>query len=107
MSGEAVKISAILNCNSGGDRASCSVVCIRDTLKNRKINVTCLGNIPFPYSQMPHKHLESEKKHNFYCSLLIIMYCTVVSVVIQFYPWLKVYFQLIVLAKSLNTNKSQ
>ena len=77
MSGEAVKISAILNCNSGGDRASCSVVCIRDTLKNRKINVTCLGNIPFPYSQMPHKHLESEKKHNFYCSLLIIMYCTV------------------------------
>ena len=22
------------------------------------------------------------------------MYCTVVSVVIQFYPWLKVYFQL-------------
>ena len=107
MSGEAVKISAILNCNSGGDRASCSVVCIRDTLKKRKINVTCLGNIPFPYSQMPHKHLESEKKHNFYCSLLIIMYCTVVSVVIQFYPWLKVYFQLIVLAKSLNTNKSQ
>lgn len=107
MSGEAVKISAILNCNSGGDRASCSVVCIRDTLKKRKINVTCLGNIPFPYSQMPHKHLESEKKHNFYCSLLIIMYCTVVSVVIQFYPWLKVYFQLIVQAKSLNTNKSQ
>lgn len=107
MSGEAVKISAILNCNSGGDRASCSVVCIRDTLKKRKINVTCLGNIPFPYSQMPHKHLESEKKHNLYCSLLIIMYCTVVSVVIQFYPWLKVYFQLIVLAKSLNTNKSQ
>ena len=99
MSGEAVKISAILNCNSGGDRASCSVVCIRDTLKKRKINVTCLGNIPFPYSQMPHKHLESEKKHNFYCSLLIIMYCTVVSVVIQFYPWLKVYFQLIVQAK--------
>ena len=107
MSGEAVKISAILNCNSGGDRASCSVVCIRDTLKKKKINVTCLGNIPFPYSQMPHKHLESEKKHNFYCSLLIIMYCTVVSVVIQFYPWLKVYFQLIVQAKSLNTNKSQ
>ena len=107
MSGEAVKISAILNCNSGGDRASCSVVCIRDTLKKRKINVTCLGNIPFPYSQMPHKHLESEKKHNFYCSLLIIMYCTVVSVVIQFYPWLKVYFHLIVQAKSLNTNKSQ
>lgn len=107
MSGEAVKISAILNCNSGGDRASCSVVCIRDTLKKRKINVTCLGNIPFPYSKMPHKHLESEKKHNFYCSLLIIMYCTVVSVVIQFYPWLKVYFQLIVQAKSLNTNKSQ
>ena len=107
MSGEAVKISAILNCNSGGDRASCSVVCIRDTLKKRKINVTCLGNIPFPYSQMPHKHLESEKKHNFYCSLLIIMYCTVVSVVIQFYLWLKVYFQLIVQAKSLNTNKSQ
>lgn len=36
------------------------------------------------------------------------MYCTVVvSVVIQFYPWLKVYFQLIVQAKSLNTNKSQ
>ena len=69
--------------------------------------MTCLGNIPFPYSQMPHKHLESEKKHNFYCSLLIIMYCTVVSVVIQFYPWLKVYFQLIVQAKSLNTNKSQ
>lgn len=107
MSGEAVKISAILNCNSGGGKASCSVVCIRDTLKKKKINVTCLGNNPFPYAQMPHKHLESEKKHNFYCSLLIIMYCTVVSVVIQFYPWLKVYFQLIVQAKSLNTNKSQ
>lgn len=72
MSGEAVKISAILNCNSGGGRASCSVVCIRDTLKKKKINVTCLGNNPFPYAQMPHKHLESEKNITFIAVYLLL-----------------------------------
>ena len=72
MSGEAVKISAILNCNSAGDRASCSVVCIRDTLKKKKINVTCLGNNPFPYAQMPHKHLESEKNITFIAVYLLL-----------------------------------
>ena len=72
MSGEAVKISAILNCNLGGGKASCSVVCIRDTLKKKKINVTCLGNNPFPYAQMLHKHLESEKNITFIAVYLLL-----------------------------------
>jgi len=33
--GEAVKISDILDCNSGGDRASSSVDWIRETLKTK------------------------------------------------------------------------